>query len=241
MVSISYFKKKRARQINTLFLSRIGDTSLDLPAATVLIQVSSHFGSRRQEAQRLGRVLRAKKRNEKGFYSRFYTLITNDTHEVTFSERRRQFLEEECGYGYQLWLVGDELQKEKLKNKKKDQIDDDNNQVDEKIEDEDEKMEKEKDIIDDDDDDTFLGNGWVVHSDPSATTPLDDEIKLDPLSCHIDTNDQRPYHTPEREEKLLQYILNLKNVQVENDDSDESVVSTTSASSSASKRRRIAK
>ncbi|KAI9302715.1 P-loop containing nucleoside triphosphate hydrolase protein [Cunninghamella echinulata] len=189
---LATLRKKRARQINTLFLSRIGDTSLDLPAATVLIQVSSHFGSRRQEAQRLGRVLRAKKRNEKGFYSRFYTLITNDTHEVAFSERRRQFLEEECGYGYQLWLVGDELEKEKLKNKK--------NQIDD-----------------------------------------NDEIKLDPLSCHIDTNDQRPYHTPEQEEKLLQYILNLKNIQVENDDSDESVVSTTSASSSGSKRRRIAK
>lgn len=98
----------KAKQINTLFLSRIGDTSLDLPAATVLIQVSSHFGSRRQEAQRLGRVLRAKKRNEKGFYSRFYTLVTNNTHEVQFSEKRRQFLEEDCGYGYQIWKVGNE-------------------------------------------------------------------------------------------------------------------------------------
>ncbi|OAD67161.1 hypothetical protein PHYBLDRAFT_87772, partial [Phycomyces blakesleeanus NRRL 1555(-)] len=88
-------------QINTLFLSRIGDTSLDLPAATVIIQVSSHFGSRRQEAQRLGRILRAKKRSEKGFYSRFYTLVTTETHEITFSEKRRQFLEEDCGYGYQ--------------------------------------------------------------------------------------------------------------------------------------------
>ncbi|CAO3700637.1 unnamed protein product [Rhizopus stolonifer] len=98
----------KAKQINTLFLSRIGDTSLDLPAATVLIQVSSHFGSRRQEAQRLGRVLRAKKRNEKGFYSRFYTLVTNNTHEFQFSEKRRQFLEEDCGYGYQIWKVGQE-------------------------------------------------------------------------------------------------------------------------------------
>ncbi|KAI8388912.1 P-loop containing nucleoside triphosphate hydrolase protein [Radiomyces spectabilis] len=99
---------QRAKQISTLFLSRIGDTSLDLPAATVLIQVSSHFGSRRQEAQRLGRILRAKKRSEKGFYSRFYTLVTDHTHEVSFSERRRQFLEEDCGYGYQIWKVGDE-------------------------------------------------------------------------------------------------------------------------------------
>ncbi|KAI8889093.1 DNA repair helicase rad25 [Backusella circina FSU 941] len=101
-------RRLKANQISTLFLSRIGDTSLNLPAATVLIQVSSHFGSRRQEAQRLGRVLRAKKRNEKGFYSRFYTLVTNDTGEVQFSEKRRQFLEEDCGYGYQIWQVGDE-------------------------------------------------------------------------------------------------------------------------------------
>ncbi|KAI9488356.1 P-loop containing nucleoside triphosphate hydrolase protein [Zychaea mexicana] len=98
----------KAKSVNTLLLSRIGDTSLDLPAATVLIQVSSHFGSRRQEAQRLGRVLRAKKRSEKGFYSRFYTLVTRGTHETSFSERRRQFLEEDCGYGYQIWAVGDE-------------------------------------------------------------------------------------------------------------------------------------
>jgi DNA repair helicase Rad25 len=101
-------RRLKANQISTLFLSRIGDTSLNLPAATVLIQVSSHFGSRRQEAQRLGRVLRAKKRSEKGFYSRFYTLVTNDTSEVQFSEKRRQFLEEDCGYGYQIWKVGDE-------------------------------------------------------------------------------------------------------------------------------------
>ncbi|KAG0171805.1 hypothetical protein DFQ30_000345 [Apophysomyces sp. BC1015] len=105
---VAAYRAKKAKQINTLLLSRIGDTSLDLPAATVLIQVSSHFGSRRQEAQRLGRVLRAKKRNEKGFYSRFYTLVTVETHEVQFSEKRRQFLEEDCGYGYQIWEVGKE-------------------------------------------------------------------------------------------------------------------------------------
>ncbi|KAF7720890.1 hypothetical protein EC973_005870 [Apophysomyces ossiformis] len=105
---VAAYRAKKAKQINTILLSRIGDTSLDLPAATVLIQVSSHFGSRRQEAQRLGRVLRAKKRNEKGFYSRFYTLVTVNTHEVSFSEKRRQFLEEDCGYGYQIWQIGDE-------------------------------------------------------------------------------------------------------------------------------------
>lgn len=54
-------------QINTIFLSKVGDTSIDLPEATCLIQISSHYGSRRQEAQRLGRILRAKRRNDEGF------------------------------------------------------------------------------------------------------------------------------------------------------------------------------
>lgn len=48
-------------KINTIFVSKVADTSFDLPEANVLIQISSHGGSRRQEAQRLGRILRAKK------------------------------------------------------------------------------------------------------------------------------------------------------------------------------------
>ena len=48
-------------QVNTVFLSKVGDNSTDIPEANVLIQISSHAGSRRQEAQRLGRILRAKK------------------------------------------------------------------------------------------------------------------------------------------------------------------------------------
>ena len=47
--------------MNTVFLSKVGDNSIDIPEANVLIQISSHAGSRRQEAQRLGRILRAKK------------------------------------------------------------------------------------------------------------------------------------------------------------------------------------
>jgi len=46
--------------VNTIFLSRVGDTSIDIPEANVIIQISSQAGSRRQEAQRLGRILRAK-------------------------------------------------------------------------------------------------------------------------------------------------------------------------------------
>lgn len=58
---LAQFKNATDPQYNTLFLSKIGDTSIDIPEANVLIQISSHAGSRRQEAQRLGRILRAKK------------------------------------------------------------------------------------------------------------------------------------------------------------------------------------
>jgi DNA excision repair protein ERCC-3 len=83
--------------INTLFLSKIGDTSLDLPEATCLIQISSHYGSRRQEAQRLGRILRAKRRNDEGFNAFFYSLVSKDTTEVAYSAKRQGFL---CDQGY---------------------------------------------------------------------------------------------------------------------------------------------
>lgn len=169
----------KAKQVNTLFLSRIGDTSLDLPAATVLIQVSSHFGSRRQEAQRLGRVLRAKKRNEKGFYSRFYTLVTNDTHEVQFSEKRRQFLEEDCGYGYQIWKVGAEEE-----------------------------------------------GGWTVEANRDSSSPDDDEVKTDPLTCTIHGADERPYATEEEENQLITFLTGLKKVLVEDEEEEIAPVAT---------------
>lgn len=78
--------------INTIFLSKVGDTSIDLPEATCLIQISSHFGSRRQEAQRLGRILRAKRRNDPDFKVYFYSLVSKDTDEMFYSSRRQQFL-----------------------------------------------------------------------------------------------------------------------------------------------------
>ncbi|RMJ11504.1 DNA repair helicase RAD25 [Fusarium kuroshium] len=87
--------------INTLFLSKIGDTSLDLPEATCLIQISSHFGSRRQEAQRLGRILRAKRRNDEGFNAFFYTLVSKDTQEMFYSSKRQAFLVDQ-GYAFKV-------------------------------------------------------------------------------------------------------------------------------------------
>ncbi|KAF9109387.1 DNA repair helicase RAD25, partial [Mortierella sp. AM989] len=88
-------------KINTIFLSKIGDTSIDLPEATCLIQVSSHYGSRRQEAQRLGRILRAKRRNDEGFNAFFYSLVSKDTQEMFYSTKRQQFLIDQ-GYAFKV-------------------------------------------------------------------------------------------------------------------------------------------
>lgn len=71
---------------------QVGDTSIDLPEATCLIQISSHFASRRQEAQRLGRILRAKRRNDEGFNAFFYSLVSKDTQEMYYSSKRQGFL-----------------------------------------------------------------------------------------------------------------------------------------------------
>jgi DNA excision repair protein ERCC-3 len=88
-------------QVNTIFLSKIGDTSLDLPEATCLIQISSHYGSRRQEAQRLGRILRAKRRNDEGFNAFFYSLVSKDTAEMYYSSKRQAFLVDQ-GYAFKV-------------------------------------------------------------------------------------------------------------------------------------------
>ncbi|ELU38961.1 DNA repair helicase RAD25 [Rhizoctonia solani AG-1 IA] len=88
-------------KVNTIFLSKVGDTSIDLPEATCLIQISSHFGSRRQEAQRLGRILRAKRRNDEGFNAFFYSLVSKDTQEMYYSTKRQQFLVDQ-GYAFKV-------------------------------------------------------------------------------------------------------------------------------------------
>ena len=87
--------------VSTIMLSKIGDTSLDLPEATCLIQISSHYGSRRQEAQRLGRILRAKRRNDEGFNAFFYSLVSKDTNEMFYSSKRQAFLVDQ-GYAFKV-------------------------------------------------------------------------------------------------------------------------------------------
>jgi DNA excision repair protein ERCC-3 len=95
------YNKFRAGEVRHLILSKVGNFAIDLPDANVLIQVSGTFGSRQEEAQRLGRILRPKGANE---VAHFYTLVSRDTRELDFAHHRQMFLTEQ-GYGY---LIRDE-------------------------------------------------------------------------------------------------------------------------------------
>ena len=88
----------RKGELAVLVLSKVGNFSLDLPDAEVLIQVSGTFGSRQEEAQRLGRVLRPK---EDGQAAYFYTLVSRETEEQSFAHHRQLFLTEQ-GYTYHI-------------------------------------------------------------------------------------------------------------------------------------------
>ncbi|VDO79902.1 unnamed protein product [Onchocerca flexuosa] len=88
-------------KVNTIFVSKVADTSFDLPEANVLIQISAQGGSRRQEAQRLGRILRAKKNSGDGFNAFFYSLVSQDTVEMSYSRKRQRFLVNQ-GYAYKV-------------------------------------------------------------------------------------------------------------------------------------------
>lgn len=92
------YKKFKSGEIKTLIVSKVANLAVDLPDANVLIQISGTFGSRQEEAQRLGRVLRPKKGENKSY---FFSIITNDTKEEDFSHKRQLFLTEQ-GYHYEL-------------------------------------------------------------------------------------------------------------------------------------------
>ena len=92
------YNKFRRGEIKHLILSKVGNFAIDLPDAQVLIQVSGTFGSRQEEAQRLGRILRPKANGEA---AHFYTLVTRDTRELDFSHHRQLFLTEQ-GYSYSI-------------------------------------------------------------------------------------------------------------------------------------------
>jgi DNA excision repair protein ERCC-3 len=86
-----------------LVVSKVANFSVDLPEATVAIQVSGSFGSRQEEAQRLGRLLRPK---ESGLSANFYTLVARDTVDQDFAQNRQRFLAEQ-GYSYTIVDAGD--------------------------------------------------------------------------------------------------------------------------------------
>ena len=88
---------------NCLFISRVGDTAIDLPAATVIIQIACADGSRRQEAQRLGRILRPKggAAESKEPNAFFYSLVSRDTDEVKYAAKRQSFLVDQ-GYAFKV-------------------------------------------------------------------------------------------------------------------------------------------
>ena len=86
----------RNGNIRVLVVSKVANFAIDLPDASLAIQISGTFGSRQEEAQRLGRILRPKERT-----SRFYTLITRNTTEEEFGSNRQKFLAEQ-GYSYRI-------------------------------------------------------------------------------------------------------------------------------------------
>ena len=93
----------REGKIRVLVVSKVANFAIDLPDASLAIQVSGTFGSRQEEAQRLGRILRPKERK-----SRFFTLITRNTVEEEFGSNRQKFLAEQ-GYAYKIIRYDGEL------------------------------------------------------------------------------------------------------------------------------------
>ncbi len=92
------FEGFRAGVLQRIVLSKVGNFALDLPEAQVLVQVSGAFGSRQEEAQRLGRLLRPKKTGET---AHFYSIVTRESKEEDFAHHRQLFLAEQ-GYAYRI-------------------------------------------------------------------------------------------------------------------------------------------
>ncbi|MCX7809891.1 MAG: DEAD/DEAH box helicase [Leptospiraceae bacterium] len=99
------YKAFREGKEPCLIVSRVANFSIDLPDARVAIQVSGTFGSRQEEAQRLGRVLRPKGNDNMAY---FYTIVSRDTTEETFAQNRQLFLTEQ-GYEYQIYTFDEYL------------------------------------------------------------------------------------------------------------------------------------
>jgi DNA excision repair protein ERCC-3 len=99
------YGKFRSGEIKCLVVSKVANFSIDLPEASIAIQVSGTFGSRQEEAQRLGRILRPK---SDGRGARFYSLVARDTIDQDFAQNRQRFLAEQ-GYSYRIIDAGEVL------------------------------------------------------------------------------------------------------------------------------------
>lgn len=104
------YKSFREGKIHVLVVSKVANFAIDLPDASIAIQISGTFGSRQEEAQRLGRILRPKERT-----SRFFTLITRNTVEENFGSNRQKFLAEQ-GYSYKILRYTQESDLNELEN-----------------------------------------------------------------------------------------------------------------------------
>ncbi|QHN16597.1 helicase [Gordonia amarae] len=99
------FDRFRSGEISTLVVSKVANFSIDLPEASVAVQVSGTFGSRQEEAQRLGRLLRPKK---DGGQAHFYSVVSRDTLDADYAAHRQRFLAEQ-GYAYRITDADDLL------------------------------------------------------------------------------------------------------------------------------------
>ena len=104
------YSEFRSGAIKILVVSKVANYAIDLPDANVAIQVSGTFGSRQEEAQRLGRLLRPK---SSGVSANFYSIVTRDTLDQDFSMRRQMFLTER-GYAYDIVDHGELLRNVKV-------------------------------------------------------------------------------------------------------------------------------
>ena len=100
------FAAFRSGEVKCLVVSKVANFSIDLPDATIAIQVSGAFGSRQEEAQRLGRILRPK---SDGRSARFYSVVSRDTVDQDFAQNRQRFLAEQ-GYSYKIIDADDVFQ-----------------------------------------------------------------------------------------------------------------------------------
>lgn len=96
------YKRFKTKELKVIAVSKIANFAVDLPDASVAIQVSGTFGSRQEEAQRLGRILRPKEGRNQAF---FYSLVTRNTTEQQFAFKRQRFL---CEQGYDYRIISQE-------------------------------------------------------------------------------------------------------------------------------------